>query len=78
MLGKLWTLVMCYYFQLQFKICKCTSAQFGLRCILFNPKEEQLCFSFYLRNVNDLEVMLDAYMTTLNLLLCGDNQVQTF
>lgn len=78
MLGKLWTLLTCYYFQLQFKICKCTSAQFDRRCILFNTKQEQLCFSFYRRIVNYLKVKLDAYVTTLILLLCGDNQVQTF
>lgn len=78
MLGKLWTLLGNYYFQLEFKICKCTSAQFDLRCILFNTKEEKLGFSFYLRIVNYLEVTLDAYVTTLILMLSGDNQVQIF
>lgn len=40
--------------------------------------EEKLCFSFYLRIVNYLEVRLDAYMMTPILMLCGDSQVQTF
>lgn len=42
--------------------------------ILFNPKQEQLCYSFYLRIANYLKVKLHAYVPSRILLLCGTNK----
>lgn len=38
--------MMYYYFQLQFKICKCTSARFDLRCILFTRERRSSVLVF--------------------------------
>jgi len=40
--------------------------------------KSQLCYNFYLRIVNYLKVKLNAYAPALILLLCRNNQVQTY